>query len=139
MTAPRYIQRELRAMDPRFFCIFNESTGRWEFRKWHLPPIFKPRFDNFENRSKLMLTVCVYDDQGHDVGFLPLDERAMTSFRAGLKNGENYKQFLQTVDEHNEKNARQANEEAEYVARYAAKKILQKLTMFARPQVFLGG
>ena len=115
--APGWFQRELRAIDPRYFAAFNPACrgGRWQVREWkfwHKPG--RTDWAEWPKRSLLVTSICHYiekDGGVEDGGYMPLDGRALFAVKRGRHNAEDMKQVLYEMDKADEE--RQIKADAE--------------------------
>ena len=145
MNAPRYIQKELKAIDSLFFAVYNPyvesgmsyGRGRWQVRKWR--GVHPKRHDLWDIESDVIMTLCkeeVTDEGLVDVGYEKIDRRVITAIGESNYWKANYKKKLQEIDWNNENLERKAKVELEYESRYMAKSIWRKMK---EPTVFLNG
>ena len=131
MIAPSYIQKEFGLINPLYFAAFDSKIGRWRVRKW----LYRSLKRNWEINSVNILTICEEDDTGRNIGYMPVDMRAVLAVRHGLYNATIVKRIAMEVDAANEDMIRKDEAEHEYQLRYAAKRIwhhYQEPTVFIR-------
>jgi len=120
--APNWFMKELKFLDKAYFAIFNPEVERWQIRMWQ--PEYRERFDislsELLNRSYLVKSVR-RERNGLDIGFMPLDRRALTVLRHERWNYENQKEFLKELDEHNKRVLQKTDEYVEDACRQAVK------------------
>lgn len=133
MKAERYIQRELKLINPLYFAIFNDKLKRWQIRKWDsVHPI---RHRNWDINSSLIKTIKREDEQGNDIGYKDLTALELKLLRMGFYWARNAKKLLDDIDTHNYYLEQKALEDEEYYARWAAKDIWRH---YRHQRVFLG-
>jgi len=150
MKAPRYIQEELKLINPQYFAVHDPSPrlysveegfltvdtrGRWLIRKWKYTHPYSQKLDTWRFNSTPIMTLCQESATGQDIGYEPLDMRAVHSVRQGLYNARHAKELLLSIDKSNDDLVAKAEAEEEYIFRYAAKQIYKH---FREPTVFLG-
>jgi hypothetical protein len=136
MLAPNYILTELRAIDRRYFAIFNEDIHRWQVRQWRIDRPQKYDLRNYDQKSANLMNVAVYNDRGQDVGYRNIDSDVVLAIRMGRKNGENLHQTLYEIDENNAQLALKADLHTEDVARHVSRDIYGH---YRYPRVGYGG
>ena len=138
-TAPNYIQKELKAIDPKLFCVWNPKKKRWQVRLWKVayPTIWDLRnFDSWLKKSYLSHTVCVRNDEYADVGYRRLDIRAIRTIRESRWNQENPDILAKKIDDHNEKMQLEAILKEEEISKDCGRRLYKYLRC---PSVYLGG
>lgn len=146
MLAPKYIQRELKAINPLYFAVFDsrprfanmkvDKDGRWLIRKWKTTHPLQQRIENWKFMSLPILTIKNEDQNGRDIGYCQLDMRAIHTIKEGLYNARIAKTILAKIDEANDTMVAKEDEEYEYQLRAAAKRVWHR---YREPTVFLGG
>lgn len=140
MKTPAYIQHEIGLVNPLYFVIFNpnlaKKEGRWQVRKWssHYARIDRNRC--WQLNSVPILTIATYDERHIDIGYHPIDMRAVQAVKRGLAAARRAKEIALEVDAHNDRLREQWEKEEEYIFRYAAKTMWHH---FHEPTVILGG
>lgn len=134
MQAESYVQKELELIHPLYFSIFNEENQRWHIRKWNSVFLANHKIVNWKFASINILTIRKENETGSDIGYMPLDMRAIKAVRLGLWGARNVKRIKQEVDNANQYNEEKADQELDYVSRYMAKNIWHK---FQEPSVFI--
>ena len=132
MRPTRFAERELELVNPRYFPRYNETTNRWEVRKWN--SLWRKR--NPELNSILICNVRIEDDLGRDIGYKDIDKSIIDTVREGFYWARKAKELSAKIDRDNERLEQSSDEEIEYVSRYMAKNIWHK---FQEPTVFYGG
>lgn len=137
--ADRAIEREIQVINPLYFLFWDEKGHWWEIRRWRNERWKRvPAKDRkFTIAHSEFVRRCVYtDDQGHIIGYRPVDQRFVYEFKRGLYNARRIKYFLQEIDDANKKMERQKDAEQDYQHRAAAKSIYHH---YQEPTVHLGG
>lgn len=137
--APNFIQRELRAIDPELFCVWNSRKNRWQIRLWKIAYPMKHYLNDYYTwlkESRLCHTLCVRNDEYVDIGYRRLDIRAIRTIQESRWNQENPDILAKEVDDHNEKMQLDAIAKEEEISKDLGKKLYHYLQ---RPTVYLGG
>lgn len=134
MRAPNYIQKELNLIHPLYFAAFEPIMKRWHIRKWISFQPINHKIVHWKQLSTNILTIRKEDNVGNDIGYMPLDMRAVEAVKEGLYWARNAKKLLQEIDDANQGVVEKADEEDEYLHRYAAKRIWSH---YREPSVFI--
>lgn len=137
MTPDPVFVRELRILDPDLVVVWHPRRHRWQIRQWVLPHGKKDELDYYEWRKKSMLirTVCYRDDEYHDIGYHPLDDRTLYALKLSRKLSLHPEQTARMVDDHNKRMDDQWADENNDIAREVAKSIW---THYREPSLDLG-
>lgn len=126
MRAERWIQHELRLINPLYFAVWDTEKNAWRIRKWQSIHPLNHRIDNWRFASTGIMTVP----------YELLDRRAIDAVREGLWNAINAKKILQQIDESNARLMEKAEVEDELLARELAKSIWHH---YQEPTIYLNG
>jgi len=138
MVPDRNFVKELQILDPALVAVWHPRLHRWQIRQWILPRGRKDHLDYYEWRKKAMLirTVCYRDEEYHDIGYHPLDQRTLYALKLSRELSIHPEKTARAVDEANKKvEAEWAAENAD-LAREVAKSIYHH---YREPSVDLGG
>lgn len=123
MKASMYIQKELRAINSRYFAIYDEPHFKWRIRKWKSMHPINHVFENWTWDSEPITSLEVHED---------LDMGIIHAMNKGFYHARNYKRLLQEVDASNDKLEASHETETEDIGRDMAKQIwhhYQELTV----------
>ncbi len=125
MTAPDWFLRELKLIDEKYFCFWDDKKNRWMIRNWkERVDIGKEKnltYKEILQRSNLVLKVAKYDEEGiRELGYMPLDQRALTILkrRKWLSNMPSEK-LIKLLDDANAKMQEKKDAETEELIRDA--------------------
>jgi len=125
MTAPDWFLRELKLIDEKYFCFWDDKKNRWMIRNWkERVDIGKEKnltYKEILQRSNLVLKVAKYDEEGiRELGYMPLDQRALTILkrRKWLSNMPSEK-LIKLLDDANAKMQEKKDAETEGLIRDA--------------------
>lgn len=122
--ADRWIQEELALTDSFCFAIFNPFSRRWEVRRWNGSYPQKLNSHNWIKDSGIILTVCEQDDETLlDIGYRPIDRRAVLAIAISTRNADNPKVVLHDIDESNRRLEESYDRELHCMAKDTAKGI----------------
>jgi len=124
MRAERWINRELRLINPLYFAVWDKTT--WRIRKWQSIHPLNHRIENWQIASTGIMTVP----------YELLDRRAIDAVREGLWNAINAKKILLEIDRNNDRLQDNAAIEDELIARELAKSIWHH---YRESTIFLNG
>ena len=136
--APRHIQQNLRAIDPVLFAVWNPKKGRWQIREWIVPYPTNWDIRNYDlwlRKSSLCHTICERDDMYRDIGYRPLDNRAIEAILRSKVFSENADVESRKIDEENEQMFLKAEQETKDIAKDCAKRLYH---YWQEPTVYMG-
>jgi hypothetical protein len=105
MVADRAFVHELRLLDPDLFAVWHPKVHRWQLRQWILPHGrgAERHYGEWRVRSVLIRTVCYRDEEYHDIGYHPLDQRVLYAQKLSQYYSADPNKTAAMVDEHNKK------------------------------------
>jgi len=125
MTAPDWFLRELKLIDEKYFCFWDDKKNRWMIRNWKegvdIGKEINLTYKEILQRSNLVLKVAKYDEEGiRELGYMPLDQRALTILkrRKWLSNMPSEK-LIKLLDDANAKMQEKKDAETEELIRDA--------------------
>ena len=136
--APTHIQRDLQAIDPVLFAVWNPKKGRWQIREWIVPYPIEWDLRNYDlwlKKSSLCQTVCERDEMFRDIGYRKLDNRVILAILRSRRFSENADVEAKKIDEENEEAVLKAELETDDIAKDCAKRLYHYLQ---RPTVYMG-
>lgn len=88
--------KKLKWVDPKLHVVFDSASMRWDI-------LYKA----VDEQIHLIHRVCERDDEGRDVGYMPLDDRTISKlYRMDLKRrnitAQQYKQFVNDAEKERE-------------------------------------
>jgi len=140
MLTPRWIQREIQAIDPantfRLFIIYDSEVNRWQVRKWLIRFPLKSDYKyNWRFKSELCHTICKQDEEGLDIGYKPLDMRIIRAWQESNYIVNHAKEELMgELDDYNASLVANADKEIDYQSRAVAKDIYRH---YNEPRIFV--
>jgi len=121
MTPERWFVRELAAFDPNLLAVWDEKKQRWVIREWDVQHGRDARTrEGWMRKSSLVMTICYRDDRYHDIGYKPLDQRALDAVRIARFYSENEEVAAKEVDDNNERIERSLDADKELAAKDAS-------------------
>lgn len=142
MLAEGYVQKELGLINPLYFATYDntpqhsDGRGRWHIRKWKSVFLANHRISNWRFASINILTLRKEDETGNDIGYRPLDIRAVKTVQEGLYWAKRAKILARKIDDSNQYMEENAEQEMGYISRYMAKRIWH---YYREPTIILGG
>ena len=124
IRAERWIQRELKLINPLYFAVFDGK--KWRIRKWQSIHPLNHRIECWQINSKNIMSVP----------YGMLDRRAIDAVREGLWNALNAKKILLEIDRANDRQIYKAEIEDNLIARELAKSVWKH---YREPSIFLNG
>jgi len=101
---PRWFRRELWVENHGLFVVWDQRRKRWTIRAWaQKSPRRTASRPDWIDKSVIITTVCFRDGGGHDIGFKPLDSRALYALRRSRWLGEGVGRAQMEIDSANEK------------------------------------
>ena len=105
MTPDPWFLKELSILDKDLFVVWHPRLARWQLRLWLLPHRRGAERNYYEwrSRSALIRTVCYRDEDYHDVGYHPLDQRVLYAEKLSKHYSLDPNKTARMVDESNKK------------------------------------
>jgi hypothetical protein len=104
-----WFQRELEAIDPLYFAVYNDKTRKWGIRKW--------RSKNYKNDWRISSNIVMA------VKYPQLDGRTLLDLKRGLWQAKRIKYLMREIDEYNRRNDQKIDAENTEIHRDGAKDI----------------
>jgi len=137
MTPDHWFIKELSILDKDSFVVWHPRTHRWQLRQWILPHSrgAERNYIEWRVRSVLIRTVCYRDDEYHDIGYHPLDQRVLYAQKLSRHYSADPNKTAAMVDEHNKKLEDAWDAENNDISKEVAKSIYEH---YREPRIDLG-
>ena len=105
MTPDPWFSKELSILDKDLFVVWHPRIHRWQLRQWILShrQDADQDYGEWRSRSVLIRTVCYRDEEYHDIGYHPLDQRVLYAQKLSQHYSADPNKTAAMVDEHNKK------------------------------------
>lgn len=130
---PAYIQREIRAINPLYFAVWDNARQYWRVVKKRYP---SSKMRNWRFDSVPILKVLDNEDLHAKAKYKALDMRTIHMMQEGFYNARRAMEISRAIDHHNEALEEKANEDARYIGRETGRSIWRH---FREPFIDMGG